>query len=95
MIANLAIFFAVHPLFREVNLVEWGPVHFQVPEVGTLKPLSLAVALFAGYLLLVRKWSILRTLAICALIGLAAGLVDMAVSCQPRIEGPRFGRCGG
>jgi chromate transporter len=80
VIANLAIFFAVHTLFREVNLVEWGPVHLQVPEVGTLKPLSLAIALFAGYLLLGRKWSVLRTLGICALIGLAAGLIDLLVT---------------
>ncbi|GAB3662806.1 chromate efflux transporter [Nocardioides korecus] len=79
VIANLAIFFAVHTLFREVNLVEWGPVHLQVPEAGTLKPLSLAIALFAGYLLLRRKWSVLRTLGICALIGLAAGLIDLAL----------------
>jgi chromate transporter len=77
VIANLAIFFAVHTLFREVNLVEWGPVHLHVPEVGTLKPLSLAIALFAGYLLLGRKWSVLRTLGICALIGLVVGIVEL------------------
>ena len=80
VIANLAIFFAVHTLFRQVNVVEWGPVHLQVPEPGTLKPLSLAIALFAGYLLLARKWSVLRTLGICALIGLIAGLVDLLVT---------------
>jgi len=77
VIANLAIFFAVHTLFREVNMVDWGPVHLQVPEPGTLKPLSLAIALFAGYLLFSRKWSVLRTLGICALIGLAAGLTEL------------------
>jgi chromate transporter len=80
VIANLAIFFAVHTLFREVNPVEWGPVHLQVPEVGTLKPLSLSIALFAGYLLLGRRWSVLRTLGMCALIGLSAGLIDLLVT---------------
>lgn len=80
VIANLAIFFAVHTLFREVNLVEWGPAHLQVPVVGTLKPLSLAIALFAGYLLVGRKWSVLRTLGSCALIGLATGLIDLLVT---------------
>ncbi len=78
VIANLAIFFAVHTLFRELNIVEWGPVHFQVPEPGTLKPLSLAVALFAAYLLFLRKWSVLRTLGVCALIGLVVGIVEFA-----------------
>src|SRR3954449_11524229 len=77
VIANLAVFFAVHTLFREVNLVEWGPIHVQVPDVGTLKPLSLTISLFAGYLLLGRKWSVLRTLGVCALIGLVAGLADL------------------
>jgi chromate transporter len=80
VIANLAIFFAVHTLFREVHLVEWGPVHLQVPDLETLRPLSLAVALLAEYLLLGRKWSVLRTLGICALIGLAAGLIDLLVT---------------
>jgi chromate transporter len=77
VIANLALFFAVHTLFREVDAVSWGPVRLAVPDVGTLEPLSLVVALFAAYLLFRRKWSVLRTLGTCALVGLVAGLVDL------------------
>ena len=77
VIANLAVFFAVHTLFSEVATRTWGPLHFQVPEVGSLKPLSLAVALFAALLLFGRKWSVLRTLGACALIGLGAGIIQL------------------
>ncbi|MGD9962015.1 chromate efflux transporter [Nocardioides sp.] len=77
VIANLAIFFAVHTLFRQVEVVAWGPLHLQVPDPGTLKPLSLAIALLAAYLLLRRGWSILRTLGLCGLIGLVVGLVQV------------------
>ena len=77
VIANLAIYFAFHTLFREVGAVDWGPVHLQVPQLDTLKPLSLAVAAFAALLLFRAKWSVLRTLGACALVGLAAGLVAL------------------
>ncbi len=80
VIANLAVFFAVHTLFSEVATRTWGPLHFQVPDVGSLKPLSLAVALFAAVLLFARKWSVLRTLGACALIGLGAGIIQLLAS---------------
>ena len=50
VIANLAIFFAIHTLFREVSTFTWGPVDLQVPRPDSLKPLSLAVAAFAALL---------------------------------------------
>ena len=80
VIANLAVFFAVHTLFSEVATFTWGPVHLQLPEPGTLKPLSLAVALFAAFLLFRWRWSVLRTLGACALIGLGAGVIQVVVN---------------
>jgi chromate transporter len=77
VIANLAIYFAVHTLFSDVANFAWGPVDLQLPEPGSLKPLSLAVAAFATLLLFRAKWSVLRTLGACALIGLAAGLIEL------------------
>jgi chromate transporter len=77
VIANLAIYFAVHTLFRDVSTVTWGPVQLQLPNPGSLKPLSLAIAAFAALLLFRAKWSVLRTLGACALVGLAAGLVEL------------------
>ena len=43
VIANLAIYFAIHTLFRDVSTVTWGPVNLQVPHLDSLKPLSVAV----------------------------------------------------
>ncbi|WP_238342981.1 chromate efflux transporter [Nocardioides cynanchi] len=80
VIANLAIYFAVHTLFREVSTVSWGPVSLQVPSVGTLKPLAVAVAALAAVLLFRARWSVLRTLGACALLGLVAGLVELVTS---------------
>ena len=77
VIANLAIYFAIHALFRDVSTLTWGPVHLQLPDPGSLKPLSLAVAAFAAILLFRARWSVLRTIAACALVGLAAGLVEV------------------
>jgi chromate transporter len=77
VIANLAIYFAIHTLFGEVSTVSWGPVRLQLPDAGTLKPLSLAVAVLAAVLVFRVKWSVLRTLGACGLVGLAAGLVSL------------------
>lgn len=77
VIANLAIYFAIHTLFRGVSTKTWGPVHLQVPDPGSLKLLSFAVTAFAALLVFRVKWSVLRTLGACALVGLAAGLVEV------------------
>jgi chromate transporter len=77
VIANLAIYFAIHTLFGDLTNVTWGPVDLEVPDPGSLKPLSLAVAAIAALLLFGAKWSVLRTIGTCALIGLAAGLVEL------------------
>ena len=77
VIANLAIYFAIHTLFSDVTNFTWGPVDLQLPDPGSLKPLSLAVTAFAALLLFRAKWSVLRTLGACALVGLAAGIVEL------------------
>ena len=77
VIANLAIYFAIHTLFRDVGTVTWGPVRLQLPHPDSLKPLSLAVAAGAGLLVFRARWSVLRTLGACALVGLVAGLVEV------------------
>jgi chromate transporter len=77
VIANLAVFFAVHTLFSHVDTASWGPTSLQVPDPTTLKLGSVAVTVLAAILLFRRKWSVLRTLGVCALIGLAAGIIEM------------------
>ena len=80
VIANLAIYFAIHTLFRDVSTVTWGPVKLQLPELGSLKSLSLAVAAFAALLAFRARWSVLRILGACALVGFAAGVVEVVAT---------------
>jgi chromate transporter len=77
VIANLAVYFAIHTLFRDVSTVSWGPVRLQVPHPDSLRPLSLAAAALAALLLFRARWSVLRTLGACALVGVAAGIVEL------------------
>jgi chromate transporter len=76
VIANLAVFFALHTLFRETTTWGWGPIGLELPELATVKPVSVAIAVVAAVLLFRLKWSVLRTLGVCAALGLAAGAVD-------------------
>ncbi|GAA3392596.1 chromate efflux transporter [Cryptosporangium minutisporangium] len=80
VIANLGLYFAVHTLFADSETVTAGPLHLVVPDVSTLRPVALGIAVVAAVLIFRLKWSVLRVLGVCAALGLAAGLVEAAVS---------------
>jgi chromate transporter len=77
VIASLGLYFAVHTLFSRTTGVDWGPVQVELPDLGTLRPVPLAIAVVAAMLLFKVKWSVLRTLGICAVLGLGAGLTGL------------------
>jgi chromate transporter len=79
VIANLGVYFAVHTLFGETHRLDWGPLSLQVPEPTTVRWVALAIAVVAGVLLFRAKWSVLRTLGVCAVLGLVAGLTGLPV----------------
>jgi chromate transporter len=70
VIANLAVYFALHTLFRDTTTLTDGPLDFELPELGSLKPVSLGIAVAAGVMIFGLRWSVLRTLGACAAIGL-------------------------
>ncbi|SDN02165.1 chromate transporter [Geodermatophilus siccatus] len=80
VIANLGVYFAVHTLFSRTVDVDRGPLHLELPDPSTLRPVPLAIALLAAVLLFRLRWSVLRTLGVCALLGLVAGLAGLPVS---------------
>ena len=80
VIANLAVYFAVHTLFGSARTINWGPVSLDLPHPGSLRPLALAVAALAAVLIFGVKWSVLRTLGICALIGLLVGVLGYHIA---------------
>jgi chromate transporter len=73
VIANLAIYFALHTLFSRTAHHAWGPVRLELPDPGSLRPVALVIAVAAAVLIFTRNWSVLRTLGVCAALGLAAG----------------------
>jgi chromate transporter len=80
VIANLGVYFAIHTLFSETRQVEWGALSLELPEPASLRLLSVAIAVVAAVLIFRLKWSVLRVLGVCAVLGLAAGLVGLPVS---------------
>jgi chromate transporter len=80
VIANLGLFFAVHTLFAQIHRIDVGWISLQVPDVTSLRPVALGIAVVAAVLLFRLRWSVLRTLGICAALGLVAGLTGFGVS---------------
>jgi chromate transporter len=80
VIANLAVFFAIHTLFSDVATHDLGPLHVALPDLGTARPLAFAILAVAAVLLFWRGWSVLRTLGVCALLGLAAAAAGLSVT---------------
>lgn len=77
VIANLAFFFAVHTLFRRPAVVEWGPVHLTAADPSTVRLSALVIASLAAVMLFGLRWPVLRTLGVCAALGVAAGLLGV------------------
>ncbi|TCJ30057.1 chromate efflux transporter [Nocardioides jejuensis] len=74
VIANLAIYFAVHTLFERTRTVASGPLHLLVPVWSSFAWQPAAIAVVALLLAFRLKWSVLRTLGVCAVLGLALQL---------------------
>jgi len=79
VIANLALYFAVHTLFGQVDRTHAGPLRFDVPDLASLQLDVLLVAAVAAVLVFVRGWTVLRTLGLCAVLGVGLQLAMLAV----------------
>jgi chromate transporter len=77
VIANLALFFALHTLFDEVERKSWGPFSPEVPDLTSLRPVAVVIAVVAAVLLFRVNWSVLRTIGVCALLGIVAALLGL------------------
>ncbi|WP_432571397.1 chromate efflux transporter [Kineococcus sp. SYSU DK005] len=75
VIANLALYFAVHTLFGATTAWRAGPVDLEVPVLTSLRWTALATAAAAAVMVFALKWSVLRVLGACALLGLATTLL--------------------
>ena len=77
VIANLGLYFAMHTLFTTTRTITNGPLHLQLPDASTLRPVPVLIALVAAALIFRLKWSVLRVLALSAALGLGAGLAGL------------------
>jgi chromate transporter len=80
VIASLAVYFALHTLFDSTTTVDSGPFHFEVPLLASWDPLAFAITAVAVPLMFGRGWSPLRTLGVCAVLGLTGTLLGPGVS---------------
>jgi len=69
VIANLALWFALHVLFRQAQEVHWGAMRLYALQDWDAGATLLAV--LAALLVFVARWGVLPTLAICAAAGMA------------------------
>lgn len=80
VIANLAVFFAIHTLFDETVQRSWGPIEVELPVLGTADPLRVGIAVIAAIMLFRFKLSVLRVLGISALLGLLAAAIGVSIT---------------
>ena len=80
VIANLGVYFAVHTLFASTAPWTWGPLTLELPDLASLRPYAAALTAIAAVLLFRLKISVLKTLGVCAGLGLIAGMVGLPVA---------------
>jgi len=80
VIANLAVYFAVHTLFATTHPWHWGPLRLELPQPASLRLVPLAIAAAALVMIFRLRWSVPRTLAVCAGLGLIAALIGLPVA---------------
>jgi chromate transporter len=80
VIANLGLYFAVHTLFGDTVTVDRSLLDLQLPDLTEPRWVAIALTALAAVLLFRLRWTVLRTLGLCAVLGLAAGLAGLPVS---------------
>jgi chromate transporter len=66
VIANLGLYFAVHALFADSYSLDRGPIRLEVPVLASLQPAALLLTVAAMAMVFRLRWSVLRTLGVCA-----------------------------
>lgn len=74
VIANLALWFALHVLFARLSAVQTGPLRIEVPEWASFDWRAAVIASVSAVLVFALGWSIVRTLVASAVLGLILGL---------------------
>lgn len=62
VVLNLAVWFALHTLFRATKMVAAGPIRFDVPILTSIDPAAFVLSLGAGYAIFVMRAGVITTL---------------------------------
>ncbi len=77
VIANLAVWFAVHLLFRASATKAWGAFHAELPDPSSLNPAALALTALACGLVLALRVPLLAVVMAMTAAGLALGAIGL------------------
>jgi chromate transporter len=77
VIANLGLYFALHTFFATTTPITTGPLHLDMPDIDTIRPVPIAIAVIAAVLIFRLRWPVLRVLGISAGLGLTATLIGL------------------
>lgn len=83
VILNLAVWFAIHTLFRDVAHFTGFGVSVDVPRLASVEPLALLLSVAAAIAVFAFKAGMLQTLAGCALAGVAFHLAGVLPTTPP------------
>jgi chromate transporter len=75
VILNLAIWFGLHVLFREVGTLSDGPIRMPLPGWSTIDPIALGLSVLAALALFRFRLGMVPTLVGMAIAGLVLGFV--------------------
>jgi len=71
VVLKLAIWFAIHTIFRSVRPLRAGPVHFDMPVAASIDPWALAISIVAIVAMFRLKIGIFTTLGGASAAGIA------------------------
>jgi len=75
VIANLALWFGLHVLFREQAAMTLGSLQIDLPIPSSIDPVAAALALLAALALFRFRFGVFGTLALTSVCGLATVLL--------------------
>ena len=75
VILNLAIWLALHVLFKEVTVHQFGALHLDIPRPSSIDFASLALTAVAAVALFRLRLSVIYTLLVCSVLGVAWALI--------------------
>ena len=75
VIANLSLWFALHVVFGQVNVLNLGQLHLTWPDPTSLRIVPALIGIGSAFLLLKRHWSLPLVLGLAALASVLAAVV--------------------